>query len=280
MNANASMETRAELLKLARVLSIDPDELAFLEGADAAELQELRASISDRLLARDHEHFERIVALGRHLPGRVTAGLTEHALGAQLSGRAASLLTADELADFAERLPADFVADVAAVMDLRSVGSLLDRIDAAKVVEVTGVLAKRQDWVTMGAFAGRIQRPALIQAIDMLDGEGLARVGFLLEDRSRLDEIQGLLDDQKLRKLLIAAGECDLIPETIYLVDALNDDSVARVGRVLGNLGKERQDAFALKLLQDADLLSAAQRLIDSCPPVQAAIDRAKSRAA
>jgi hypothetical protein len=277
---NTSMETRAELLKLARVMSIDPNELAFLEGGDPEELRELRASIADRLLAVDREHFERIVALGRHLPDRVAAGLTQHALGAQLSGRAASLLTADELADFADRLPADFVADVAAVMDLRSVGSLLDQIDQAKVVEVTRVLAERQDWVTMGAFGGRIRRDALIQVIDMLDGEALARVGFLLENRSRLDEIQGLLDDEKLRELLIAAGECDLIPETIYLVDALSNNSVVRVGRIFGELNQERQDAFTAMLLNDASLLSAAQRLIDSCPPVRAAIDRAKSQAA
>ncbi len=275
-----SMETRAELLKLARVLSIDSRELAFLEGADPGELRELRASISDRLLAGSREHFERIVALGRLLPSRVAAGFTEHALGAQLSGRAASLLTAEELADFASRLPADFVADVAAVIDLRSVGSLLDRIDAAKVVEVTRVLAERQDWVTMGAFGDRIGRDALIQVIDMLDGEALARVGFLLENRSRLDEIQGLLDDEKLRELLIAAGECDLIPETVYLVDALGDDSVVRVGRALSELNQERQEAFAAMLLKDNSLLSAAQRLIDSCPPVRAAIDRATSHTA
>ena len=275
---SASLETRAELLKLARVLSTDPHELVFLEEADPGELRELRASISDRLLAGNREHFERIVALGRHLPSRVAAGFTQHALGAQLSGRAASLLTADELAEFASRLPAEFVADVAAVMDLRSVGSLLDRIDTAKVVEVTRVLIERQDWVTMGAFGGRIGRDALIQVIGMLDGEALARVGFLLENRSRLDEIQGLLDDEKLQELLIAAGECDLIPETIYLVDALSDDSVIRVGRILGELNQERQEALAAKLLKDADLLRAAQRLIDSSPPVQATIARSRSR--
>lgn len=275
-----AMEARAELLKLARVLSTDPGELSFLEGADPADLRELRASISDRLLAGDREHFERVVALGRHLPDRVAAGITQHALGAQLSGRAASLLTAEELAEFAHRLPADFVADVAAVMDLRSVGSLLDRIDTAKVVAVTRVLAEREDWITMGAFGGRIQRDALIETIAMLDGEALARVGFVLENRSRLDEIQGLLDDQKLRELLIASGECNLIAETVYLVDALSDDSVARVAGILGQLSRERQEAFAAMLLKDPTLLAAGQRLIDNCPPVRAAIDRVKSRAA
>ncbi len=274
------METRAELLKLARVLGTDSRELDFLEGADPGELRDLRASISDRLLAVDRTHFERVVALGRLLPGRVTAGLTQHAVGSRLSGRAASLLTADELADFARRLPADFVADVASVMDLRSVGSILDQIDTEKVVEVTLVLADRHDWVTMGAFGGRIPREALIKVIGMLDGEALARVGFLLEDRSRLEEIHGLLDDEKLRELLIAAGECNLIPETVYLLDALSDDSVARVGRILGELTQKRRKAFVATVLRDPDLLSAAQRLIDGCPPVKTEIATAKSRVA
>jgi hypothetical protein len=274
------METRAELLKLARVLGIDSGELNFLDGAEPRELRDLRASISDRLLAVDRARFERVVALGRLLPDRVTAAITEHALGSQLSGRAASLLTADELADFAQRLPADFVADVAAVIDLRSVGSLLDRIETDKVVEVTLVLAERQDWVTMGAFGGRIQRDALIQVVGMLDGQALARVGFLMENRSRLDEIQGLLDDEKLQELLIAAGEFGLIPETIDLLADLSDDSVVRVGRILGELTHGRRKAFVATLLRDADLLAAAQRLIDSCPPVQAEIKTAKSRVA
>jgi hypothetical protein len=120
----------------------------------------------------------------------------------------------------------------------------------------------------------------LVQVIDMLDGEALLRVGFVLENRSRLDEIQGLLDDYKLRELLTAAGEYDLLTETIYLVNALGDDGVLRVARILGELSQERRDAFAAKLLEDADLLSAARRLVDSSPPLRAAIDRAKSRAA
>jgi hypothetical protein len=273
-------ETRAELLKLARVLNVDSRELVFLEKADAGELRELRASIADRLLAGDREHFERMAAVGRHLPGRVAAMLAEHALGAQLSGRVASLLSTDELADFASRFPAAFLADIATVIDLRALGPLLDRMDAARVVEVTRVLAERQDWVTMGAFGGRIQDDALVQVIDMLDGVALLRVGFVLEDRSRLDEIEGLLDDEKLRELLRAAGEHDLLAETIYLVDSLSDEGVARVARILGEFTQERRDAFAVKLLEDAALLSAARRLVDSSPSLRAAIDRARSRAA
>ena len=64
-------------------------------------------------------------------------------------------------------------------------------------------------------------------------------------------------------------------------MNALNDDGVARVGRIFGELSEERQDALAAKLLADADLREAAQRLIGCSPiAVRGAIERAESRSA
>ncbi len=272
----ASLETRAELLRLGRLLDVDPRELTFLEKADAGELRELRASVSDHLLASHHEQFELTVALGRHLPAGVVARLAQHALGPRLAGRAASLLNTDQLADLAARLPPDFLADVAAVVDQRHVGPLIQGVDVETVVEVTRILIKRQEWITMAAFVAEIGHEALVETIVLFDGEGLLRVGFVLENRSRLDEILALLDDERLREMLIAAEERDLLGETLHLVNALADPGVARVAAMLANLGEAHQSALASKLVADPGLLSAAQRLIANSPPaVHAAVARA-----
>ncbi len=277
----ASLDVQAELLKLARVLCVAPEELAFLAEADPVELGELRAAVSRRLLARDRDRFERAVALGRHLPAAITANLVRHALGPQLAGHAAGLLDPDQVSKFASQLPADFLADVAAVTDPGAIGPLVHGIDAAKIMAVTQALVEREEWVIMGAFVGRVGNDLLRETIGFFDAEALLRVGFVLEDRSRVDEIFRFLDDERLLDLLTTAEERDLLGETIHLVNALDDDGVARVGRMLGELSEERQDALAGKLLMDADLRQAAQRLIDSSPPaVQAAIERAKPQLA
>jgi hypothetical protein len=274
---NTSLETQAELLRLGRVLDVGPNDLTFLEKADAVELRELRASVSDRLLSSHREQFELVVALGRHLPAGVAARLAQRALGPQLSGRAASLLDADRLADLAGRLPPDFLADVAAVLDLRYVGPLIRGVDGGKVVEVTRVLIDREEWTTMAAFVDAIRHEVLVETIRLLAGEALLRVGFVLEDRSRLDEILLLLDDERLREMLIAAEKRDLIAETLHLVNALADPGVARVAAMLAKLSEEHQRALAAKLVTDPDLLAAAQRLIANSPPtVHAAIARAR----
>lgn len=277
----ASLDVQAELLKLARVLCVAPEELAFLAEADPVELGELRAAVSRRLLARDRDRFERAVALGRHLPAAITANLVRHALGPQLAGHAAGLLDPDQVSKFASQLPADFLADVAAVTDPGAIGPLVHGIDAAKIMAVTQALVEREEWVIMGAFVGRVGNDLLRETIGFFDAEALLRVGFVLEDRSRVDEIFRFLDDERLLDLLTTAEERDLLGETIHLVNALDDDGVARVGRMLGELSEERQDALAGKLLMDADLRQAAQRLIDSSPPaVQATIERAKPQLA
>jgi len=271
-----SVETEAELLRLGRVLGVDSRELAFLEMADAEELRELRASVSDRLLASNREQFERIVALGRHLPAAVGARLARHALGPRLAGRAASLLDADQLADLAERLPPEFLADVATVVDLRYVGPLIGGIDTGRVTEVTGILIEREEWTTMAAFVDEIRHDVLVETIRFFDGDALLRVGFVLEDRSRLDEILALLGDERLREMLIAADERDLLAEALHLVNGLSDPGVARVATMLAKLSEEHQSALAAKLVVDPGLFSAAQRLIDNSPPaVRAAIARA-----
>lgn len=264
---STSLETRAELLRLGRVLGVDSRELTFLELADAEELRELRASVSDRLLASNREQFERIVALGRHLPAAVAARLARHALGPRLAGRAASLLDADQLTDLAERLSPEFLADVAAVVDLRYVGPLIGGIDGGRVADVTRILIDREEWTTMAAFVDEIRYEVLVETVRLFDGEGLLRVGFVLEDRSRLDEILALLGDRRLQEMLIAADEDDLLAEALHLVNALSDPGVARIGEMLAKLSEEHQRALAAKLVVDPGLFSAAQRLIDNSPP-------------
>ena len=144
--------------------------------------------MSGRLLARDRDGFERAVALGRRLPAAITANLVRHALGPRLAGHAAGLLDPDQVSEFASHLPADFLAEVAAVTDPGAIGALVHGIDT-KIMAVTQALVEREDWVTMGAFVGRVGNDLLLETIGLFDAEALLRVGFVLEDRSRLDEI-------------------------------------------------------------------------------------------
>lgn len=57
------LERRAELLRLAQVLRVEPGELRMLEGADPADLRALRRQVWDALLERHRPTFERAATL-------------------------------------------------------------------------------------------------------------------------------------------------------------------------------------------------------------------------
>lgn len=101
----ASADHEAEILRLARVLGVAPGDLDVLDPVPLESVRELRDTVQDRLLARNHDQFARAVALADRVPGALAAKLAQHAMGSVLGGRAAALLTPAKAAELAHRLP-------------------------------------------------------------------------------------------------------------------------------------------------------------------------------
>jgi hypothetical protein len=272
------LETEVELLKLARVLRVEAEEVGFLAEQAPAEIRELRNAVLDHLLARDRAQFDRVVALAGHLPVGLAAMLAEHAVGPQLAGRLAGLLEVEQIAEFAERLPAEFLAEIAPVVDLRSFGPLISDISEEKLLAAARVLIAREDWITIAAFVDNTPLERLGRTINLIDGEAVLRVGIVIEQRARIDEILALVDEETLRELLVAATEPELARAALHLISAVGDRGVERIGRVLAELGEDEQAALAHHFLTDAEFRQAAERLIERAPaPVHAAIRRAEA---
>lgn len=273
---SGTLEVRVELLKLARVLGTDTDDLDFLDGAEPSSLRELRYSVADHLVSRGQERFERVGAVASYLPTVVAAKLAQDALGPQLSGRMAGLLSLEQIGEFVDRLPPAFLADLAPVVDLRAIGPLISDISEAKLAAAAAVLIERADWITIAAFVDSSPPERLARTINEIDGEALLLIGLAMENRSRVDEILGLLEDGKVRDLLVAAAEKNLAAEAMHMITAMSDAGLARVGRHLADLSERQQAALAGELLSDPEFQQEAQKLIDVSPPsVRMAIDRA-----
>jgi len=70
-----SLAHRAETLRLARVLGVEPEALDFLADAPVEALAELRGAVLDRLLERNRDEFGRAVALAGYIPRALAASL-------------------------------------------------------------------------------------------------------------------------------------------------------------------------------------------------------------
>lgn len=261
-----TVEHEAEILRLARVLGADPDELRFLDGAAVPALRELRTAVSDRLLERNRREFERAVALADRIPGGLAAKLAEHAMGPVLGGRAAALLRPDKAAELTRHLPPDFLASVAENVDLRRVGPLLAGIAPRTMAAAGAELRRREEWIVLGAFVGYVEDDVLAVLLDVFDGEALLRAGFVVENPGRLDAVVALLSDARLDELLLAADGHGLWREAVALVGHLGSAQAARVVAAVDRLDDDRLARLAGTLSADDGLRAAAEPLVALAP--------------
>ncbi len=112
-----ALAARAELLKLARLLNRDPDQLSYLEVVAADDLKAFREQLTEVLFASSSKTLIRLAVASKLLPTGVVATIAQRAFGPLLAARVAGLLDPGRAVDVAAKLPPDFLADVAIELD-------------------------------------------------------------------------------------------------------------------------------------------------------------------
>ncbi|MBA2505872.1 MAG: hypothetical protein H0V29_07995 [Thermoleophilaceae bacterium] len=245
----ASLEQRSEILKLARVLWVEPDSLAYLEKVDARDVKAFRLKAVDALFDDDEGALKRIADTSGHIPGGVAAKIGRKALGPVLSARITGLLEPEDAVEFAGHLPPEFLADIAVELDPRRAGGVLAAMPTDSVVEVADELQRRGEWVPMGRFLGHLPLATVAAVVATLSDEALLQIAFVLEDKKQLDDVIALLPAERHQSVIRAAAEHDLWPEAL--------DLMAHVKK------KRRRELVALAAAQDEDLLASLARSVE-----------------
>jgi hypothetical protein len=220
--ATDAVQARAEILKLARLLQRDPVEFAYLEAVPLDDLQALREQTTEVMWQANGAALGRLAAASRLLPAGLTATISERAFGPLLSARMAGLLEPERAVEVATRLPIPFLADIAILLDPRRASALIALVPAEQTADVTRELVQRGEYVTMGRFVGHLGDQAITAALAVMDDATLLRVGFVLEDKDRLEWLVGLLSDERLGRIVGAAAEHGLWLEALDLLGHLS----------------------------------------------------------
>jgi hypothetical protein len=221
----------AEILKLARVLDVEPARLEYLARVDADDLQAFRAQVTDTLFDANIAVLQRMALAARLLPGGVLAKIAEKVFGPLLCARIAGVVDVARGVDVAKRLHPRFLAEVAAELDPRRASAIISRIPLDTVLAVANELARKQDWITLGRFVGHLPDPTVRRALEEIDDPGLLRIAFVLDDKKRIDHVVGLLPAHRLGRLITAAGaDEDLWTPAL---DLLNHLSAERRGTLV-----------------------------------------------
>ncbi|HWD00915.1 MAG TPA: hypothetical protein VG674_00390 [Amycolatopsis sp.] len=239
-----------EILKLARVLDVEPERLGYLSDVDVADLQLFREQVTTTLFDANLVVLERMALASRLLPAPVVAKIAEKVFGPLLCARIAALVDVWRGVDVAKRLSPEFLASVAAELDPRRATAIITRIPLDTVVAVAKELTRRADWITLGRFVGHLPDPTVRRSLDLVGDAGLLRTAYVLDDKSRIDHVLGLLPEDRLPRLIRAAAADETLWEP-----ALD---------VLAHLGKARRAAVVPLLGELPDgLRSRAQATIN-----------------
>ena len=242
---------KAEILKLARVLGVGEADLAYLSDSDPTSIRAFREQASARLFDADEARLRRVAAASKLLPVPLIALIAEHVFGALLCARVAGLIAPDRAAELAQRLRVGFLADVTLEIDPRHVREVIKRIPVARIVEVALELAKRGEFVTLARFVDYVSTDAIKAVMEKLtDNAALLHIAFFVEDKSRLNDLVGLLPEARIKQIIfLAADESqDLWSEAL----ALMNDVSPGLRKHLGELAATLDESILMSMARSA----------------------------
>jgi len=238
-----ALERRAEVIKLARLLNTDADELAALEDVPPEDLRELRETITSRLFDGHVGAFRRAVHASGILPTGVSATIAEKAMGPLLCARLAGLVPTERAIGVAAHLSPDFLTEVAINMDPRRASDVIAGISAERIEEIARRLADRGEHVVMGRFAGHLSDDTLRRTFAALDDSDLLHIAFVLEEG--LDRAVSLMPNERLIGVLRCAAEEDLWPEAVAMLDDLAPERRLELTRMVAGDAQLKRSLLA-----------------------------------
>ncbi|WP_406229400.1 hypothetical protein [Nocardia sp. NBC_01009] len=231
-----------QLIKLARTFGIPVDQLTSLADVSVSDLRDFRFQIADLFFEGQSEGLRRVVAASKVIPNPIIAKLVTRNHNALFAAKTSEVLEVSNAVDVAKRLPADFLADVAAHLDARRSAPMIAGLPAATVVAVAEVLAARQDWITLGDLVATISDDAARATEAALDGVALVRAAYWADDARHLERFVNLASAAKLTEMLRAAAEHDLWSEYRPTLDALSESAVEAVRTAAEQLPSDLRD--------------------------------------
>jgi hypothetical protein len=266
----SSLTLQAEHLKLARLLGCPESVIAGLSGLDVATLRQLRGACTSMLFDGDRATLQRVAGAARILPGALNALLAEKAMGPVLASRVAGLLPPKDGVEIARRTALNFNVEVTLLLDPRSAAPMLRLMPMDLVVAVTRELVKRREFIVMARFVDTLTDEQIRGCMAVIDDESMLRIGFFVESPKRLEEVVGLMNDERLQKVVAIAARPDLAlgGAVMVLLSGVEPPLRARIVQAAMTHVDESVGEQLVVAAREHGLLTLLTDLAASLPPV------------
>ena len=227
-----SLNGGVEILKLARLVDAEAEQLSYLQYVAPQDIRDLREQVTVVMFDADRQMLQRVASATKLIPGKLAAVIGERAFGPLLCARVTGLLEPSRAVEIAGRLPTEFLAEVAVLLDPRRASRVIAEIPAKQIGEITSTLAEREEFIAMGGFVGHLPEASLRSAVDAVDDETLLLTAYVLETKSNLGALLGLLSEQRLESIISTAHELDLWVEALDVLSYVSEDQRGQLGDI------------------------------------------------
>jgi hypothetical protein len=224
----STLLTRLEVTKLADELGTAEEPLAFLAEATVEDLRALRALITHARFARHERRLARLAGLTKLAPAALAARIAEHALGAEVSARVATLIDPADAARLTKHLGPEFLTDVSVSLDPERSAAVITSLPESLIVQVGKRLMARGEHLTLARFVSLYSVEVALQVLDGVSGDDLLTMGMFAEDHASLDAIVAWLPDDRVVSVIEAAESSGREEDTIAMLSFLSGPTRAR----------------------------------------------------
>ena len=238
--------TSPQIGRIARLLGIDPAEVAGLEGIPDADLRVLHDQISKRLFGDAQRQFARVAALSKSIPGPLAGVLAERFLPPVMAARVSEMLDPAKARDLIGRVSIEYLVEIALALDPVRSKPVVQKLPPEPIGKVAKALFGRGEYAAMAEFVGTVTTEALMAAFEVATPQDLLAVVPLLEWNDNLDVVVAGLPHHKVTQIATSLTPVELADLAMALdpsrmgpiVAAVPAEVVAGIARALFERGE------------------------------------------
>lgn len=198
------LAVHAEIIKLAHILNVSEQQLAFLQPLAPESLRQFRFAIIELLQNQQKTRFRYLAAWVNWLPRWLTVFMVKRFLDPLIVAQIAVHLSTENLYRIAKHLPAKTLAAISVHLDPRLARELLVYLTTHQIVDIAQILLQERDFVTMGRFVSMLSDEVIQDVAQIVEKESdLLEIAFYIESRERIDHLVHVLPKQRIEQAFL-----------------------------------------------------------------------------
>ncbi|NMN98476.1 hypothetical protein [Antrihabitans stalactiti] len=244
-----AVDTKAEIIKLSRVLGEDVAALEFLETIGWRQLREFRYLVADQFFEGAESRLKNLAAAAKLVPNPIIVKLAPIYFEPRLAAGVAGLVDEEKALKLVPKLPVSLMAETLPYVDPRKIGQLVSKVPVDVARKLLPVMIASGEYISMGQLVDFVTPEQLAGVLPILDDVSLLRIAEVTENKDQFDIIIPLIDDARIARVIQTAREENLLDVAIEL---LNEVNVHTRGR-MANIAAQQSDKVLNALVEAVD---------------------------